>query len=53
MKKLFLILVIFNFFLLPIESRNFNTLNVMKQLLKEEKYEQAKVKLEANIDRYA
>ena len=25
----------------------------MKQLLKEEKYEQAKVKLEANIDRYA
>jgi tetratricopeptide (TPR) repeat protein len=53
LKKLFLLLVIFNFFLLPIESKNFNTLNVMKQLLKEEKYEQAKVKLEANIDRYA
>ena len=53
LKKLFLLLVIFNFFLQPIESKNFNTLNVMKQLLKEEKYEQARVKLEANIDRYA
>lgn len=52
LKKLFLLLVIFNFFLLPIESKNFNTLNVMKQLLKEEKYEQAKVKLEANYMRF-
>ena len=52
LNKLFLFLIFLNTFTLPIQSRNFNTLNDMKDLLKEEKYEQARLKLEANEVRF-
>ena len=52
MKKFFFSLIILSFAGLPVESKNFNTLNIMKQLVKEKKYEQAKVKLEASRRRF-
>jgi hypothetical protein len=42
LKKLFLLLVIFNFFLLPIESKNFNTLNVKQKKKKRERRKKKK-----------
>ena len=53
LNKLILFLSIFSITILPIQSRNLSNLNLMKQLIKKEKYIEARENLELQYDKYS